>query len=55
MDYPDRWKQRLPDEDERRRRGQEHWRPSWAMIVALVIAAVAFAVAFWPGGSGSGG
>ncbi len=50
MDYPERWKQKLFDEEERKRRAQEHWRPTWPTVAALVVTAILFAIAFWPGG-----
>ncbi len=53
MDYPDRWKQKLPGEEERRHRTQAHWRPTWWQGLG-VLAALALALAvFWPGGCGA--
>ncbi len=55
VDYPDRWKEKLADEEERREVGRRHWRPKGAWVLALVVAAALFAIIFWPGGCGAGG
>ena len=52
MDYLERWKRRLPDEEEHRRRGEAHWRPTWWQgLIALLLLALLL-LAFWPGGCG---
>ncbi len=53
MDYPDRWKRKLPGEEERKRRAQARGRPTWPMALGLAIVAALFAIAFWPGGCGA--
>ncbi|MEA3402656.1 MAG: hypothetical protein U9R79_15560 [Armatimonadota bacterium] len=55
MDYPDHWKDKLADEEERKRIAREHWRPSPWHVLALLAVAAAFAIAFWPGGCGTVG
>lgn len=50
MDYPDRWKEKMADEEERKEIGRRHWRPEWWHVVLLIVTMVAFAVAFWPRG-----
>jgi len=50
MDYPDRWKKKLPTEEERREIGTRHWRPAWWHVLLLLAAMVGFGIAFWPRG-----
>jgi hypothetical protein len=52
MDYPERWKQKLPSEEERRRKAEAHWRPTWWEGL-LVLALIALLIVFWPGGCGA--
>ncbi|MFW6156351.1 MAG: hypothetical protein ACOC7J_03440 [Armatimonadota bacterium] len=55
MDYPDRWKEKLADEEERQEIATRHWRPNlWHVLVLLALMIVS-AVAFWPGGCAAGG
>ncbi|MGI5819763.1 MAG: hypothetical protein ACOX9R_16895 [Armatimonadota bacterium] len=55
MDYPDRWKRRMTDDEEREEIAKKHWRPNlWQVLVLLVVMLVS-AVAFWPGGCAAGG
>jgi hypothetical protein len=53
MDYPERWKQKLPSEEERRRKAEAHWRPTWweGLLVPALIALLL--IVFWPGGCGA--
>ena len=55
MDYPDRWKKKLPTEEERKELGEQHWRPTWWQMLLLLATIVIAAVVFWPGGCAAGG
>jgi hypothetical protein len=50
MDYPDRWKQNLADDEEREEIAKRHWRPTWWQVALLVATALGFGIAFWPRG-----
>ncbi len=55
MDYPDRWKEKLADEEEREEIARQHWRPNWWQVLLLVATMIVFGIAFWPGGCAAGG
>ncbi|MFO8081545.1 MAG: hypothetical protein R6V07_14745 [Armatimonadota bacterium] len=55
MDYPDRWKEKLADEEEREEIAVRHWRPTWWHALIVIGLMIAFALAFWPGGCAAGG
>ncbi len=50
MDYPDRWKDKLADEEKREKIARRHWRPTWRHVLVLLIIGALFALVFWPNG-----
>ena len=55
MDYPERWKQKLPTEEQRREIGKQHWRPKWWQMLLLLAAIAVTAAVFWPPAPTPGG
>ncbi len=50
MDYPDRWKEKMADDEEREEIATKHWRPTLWQVLIVIGLMVAFALAFWPKG-----
>ena len=55
MDYPERWKKKLPTEEERKEVGRRHWMPTWWQVLLLVAGIALAAAVFWPAAPVPGG